>query len=101
VELSARQYADAELETLRTSAVRVQDFMLGSANGSSSLAASISTVTELLKGQISTATTDGVCWESHFMLFATVSHFPVLMTEPEVLRSGCSADLIEDEADAL
>jgi hypothetical protein len=35
------------------------------------------------------------------MLVAAVSHFPKLKTELEVLGSGRSADLIEDEADAL
>jgi hypothetical protein len=35
------------------------------------------------------------------MLVATMSHSLELKTELEVLGSGCSADLMEDEADAL
>jgi hypothetical protein len=35
------------------------------------------------------------------MLVATVSHFSELKIELEVLGSGCNANLIEDEADAL
>jgi hypothetical protein len=101
VELAARREAFAELEVLRTSAARVWDFVLGSIDGTSSLTTSMSTAAELLEGQIDATTANRVCWESRSMLVAAVSHFPKLKTELEVLGSGRSADLIEDEADAL
>jgi hypothetical protein len=53
--------ADAEPEALQTLVVRVQDFMLDNVDGPSSLAASLSTVVELLEGQIDATTTNGVC----------------------------------------
>jgi hypothetical protein len=101
VELGARREADAELEALWTSVAWVRDLVLESADGPSSLAASLSTVAELFKGWIDAATTDGVHWGSHSTLVAVVLHFPELETELEVLGSGCSVDLIEDEVDAL
>jgi hypothetical protein len=45
---------------LRTLAARVQDLVLGSTDGPSSLAASISVAAELLKGQIDVAAANGV-----------------------------------------
>jgi hypothetical protein len=35
------------------------------------------------------------------VLVATLSHFPELKSELELLRSGHNADLVEDQADAL
>jgi hypothetical protein len=84
--------------------------VLGSANGPSSLAASMSTAVELLKGLIGDAATNGVHWGSRSILVAVVSHFPEPMTELEVhwgsrmlevLGSARGADLTEDKADAL
>jgi hypothetical protein len=49
-ELAAWWEADAELEALLPLTVRVQDLVLDNANGSSSLAAFVSTVVELLEG---------------------------------------------------
>jgi hypothetical protein len=63
--------------------------VLDSADGPSSLAASISTIVELLEGRIDVAATIGVCWGSRFVLVAIVLHF--LELKPE----------LEDEADAL
>jgi hypothetical protein len=45
--------------------------------------------------------TNGVCWGSHSALVVAVSHFPDLDADLEVLGSGHSAGLIEDEVDAL
>jgi hypothetical protein len=61
----------------------------------------MSTMVELLEGQIDATTANGVCWGSHFTLVAAVLHFPELRPELELLGSGRSADLTEDEADAL
>jgi hypothetical protein len=93
VELATWQEADAELEVLQTSTARVWD-LLGSVDGSSSLAASMSVVAELLEGWINAAPANGVRWGSHSMLVATVSQFLVL-------RSGCNVDLTKDKVDAL
>jgi hypothetical protein len=75
--------------------------MLGSADSLSSLEASMSTVAELLEGQIDVAAANRVHWGSCSALVIAVSHFPELKAELEVLGSGHSADLTEDEADAL
>jgi hypothetical protein len=61
----------------------------------------MSIAVELLEGQIDATTTNEVRWGFHSTLVAVVSHFPELMAELEVLRSGRNADLIEDEANAL
>jgi hypothetical protein len=58
--LVARWEVDAELEALRTSVARVQDLVLNNIGKSSSLAASLSVVVELLEGQINTTTATGV-----------------------------------------
>jgi hypothetical protein len=75
--------------------------VLGSADGPSSLAASMSTVVELLKGRIDAGAANGVCWGSRSALVAAVSHFLELKTELEVLGPGHNVDLTENEADTL
>jgi hypothetical protein len=50
VELAARQKVDAELEALWTLVAWVQDLVLSGAYESSSLAAAVSAVAELLEG---------------------------------------------------
>jgi hypothetical protein len=62
---------------------------------------SMSTVAELLEGQIDTVAANVVRWGSHSALVATVSHFPELDTDLEVLGSGHSVGLTMDEVDAL
>jgi hypothetical protein len=71
----ARREVDAELEALLTTAVRVRDLVLDNADGLSSMAASMSTVVELLEGRIDTAATNRVRWGSHSALVAIVPHF--------------------------
>jgi hypothetical protein len=99
--LAIRREEDAELEASWTSVVRVQDLVLGSVDGPSSLAASMSTVAELLEVWIDAAAANGVCWGSCSTLVAAVSHFSELETELEVLRSRRNVDLTEGEADAV
>jgi hypothetical protein len=101
LELATWWEADAWLEARRTSVARVRDLVLGSTVGPSSLAASMSMAAELLKGRIDTAAANGVYCGSRSTLVTAVLHFLELKTELEVLRSGCSADLIEDEVDVL
>jgi hypothetical protein len=60
-ELAAWREADAELEALRTLTVQIRDLVLDTADGLSCLAASMSTVVELLEGHIDAATANGVC----------------------------------------
>jgi hypothetical protein len=96
VELATQRDADLELEALWTSAVRVQDLVLGSVDGPSSQTTSMSTTVELLEGRIDAACTNGVCWGSRFVLVATMSHFLELKTEMEVLGSRHSMDMTED-----
>jgi hypothetical protein len=87
---------DAELEALQTSVAQVWNLVLDNANGSSSLAASLPMVVELLKGGINTAATNGVRLETRSVLVATLSHFPEWNSELELLGSKRNADLIED-----
>jgi hypothetical protein len=101
VELATRCQVDTELEALRTSTALVQDLMLGNVNGSSSLAASLSLVAELLEGRIDTMVINGVRWETRSALVATLSHFLELKSELELLGSGQNVDLIDDQADGL
>jgi hypothetical protein len=75
--------------------------VLGDAEGSSTHATSWSTVAELLEGWIDTATADRVYWGSHSALVVTISHFPELDADLEVIGSGRSVGLIGDEVDAL
>jgi hypothetical protein len=75
--------------------------VLGGADGPSSLAASVSTAAELLEDRIDDAAANGVRWGSRSALAAAMSHFIELKTDLEVLGFGHSADLVEDEADAL
>jgi hypothetical protein len=60
VELAVRWEVDAKLETLWTLVVRVWNLVMDNANGLSSLALSLSTVVELLKGRINTMTANWV-----------------------------------------
>jgi hypothetical protein len=101
VELALGREVDAELEALRTSVARVWDLVLGSADGLSSMVASMSTAGELLEGRIDAATTDGVYWGSSSMLVAIVSLFLELKTKLEELKSVHNADMTKDDADAL
>jgi hypothetical protein len=76
VELAIQWKADVELEALQISAAQVWGMVLGSADGPSSLAASMSVAVEILKGQIDVAVTNRVHWGSRSTLVATVMHFP-------------------------
>jgi hypothetical protein len=75
--------------------------VLDNADGPSSLAAFMSTTVELLEGRIDATVTNGVRWGSRSVLVATVSHFPELKFELELLGSRRNANLTEDKADAL
>jgi hypothetical protein len=75
--------------------------VLSDVGGLSLMAVSMSAVTEQLVGQIEAAATNGVCWGSCSALVATVSHFPELVADLEVLGSGCNAGLTEDEVNTL
>jgi hypothetical protein len=62
---------------------------------------SLSMVAELLEGRIDTATANPICWGTRSALVATLSHFPELKSELELLGFGQNADLTDDQADAL
>jgi hypothetical protein len=96
-----QQEAEAELEALRSSTVRVQDLVLGDVDGSSSLVTSMPAVVERLEGQIDTVATNGVRWGSRFSLVAFVSQFSELDADLEVLGSRRNVGLTEGEVDAL
>jgi hypothetical protein len=87
---------DSELEALWTSATRVQDLVLHSIDGPSSLVASLSMVEELLEGRINVAAANEACWETESALVAALSDFPKLKSELELLRSERNVDLTKD-----
>jgi hypothetical protein len=87
---------NAEPEALRTSATQVRDLVLDGADRPSSLAASLSTVAEMLEGHVDVMAAKGVCWGTRSELVVTLLHFPELEAELEVLGSGRNADLMED-----
>jgi hypothetical protein len=58
-------------------------------------------VVKPLEGLIDAATSNGVRWGTRSALVAILSYFPELKSELEVLGSGCNANLIEDQANAL
>jgi hypothetical protein len=101
VELAPRREMDAELEALQTLVVWVQDLVLDNADGPSSLAASLSTVVELLEGQVNAAATNGVRYRTQSALVAALLHFLLLDAELELLMSERNADLTEDQVDAF
>jgi hypothetical protein len=88
-ELAAQWEAEveAELEALRSSAARVQDLVLGSVDGSSSLVTSMSVVAEQLEGRIDIVAANGFRWGSRSALVAAVLHFRELDADLEVLGS--------------
>jgi hypothetical protein len=101
VELATRWEAEAELEDLWSLAAWVQDLVLDDANGSPSLAVSMSAVVEQPERRIEAEATNRFCWGSCSALVAAMSHFPGLDVDLEVLRSRCSVGLTADEVDAL
>jgi hypothetical protein len=75
--------------------------VLENTDGLSSLAASLSTVVELLEGRVDAVTTNRVRWGTRSVLVTALSHFPEPEAELELLGSGRNAVLMEDHVDAL
>jgi hypothetical protein len=75
--------------------------VLANVDESFSLAISLSTVVELLEGQIDASTANAVRWGTQSALFAALSHFLELKSKLELLESRHNADLTVDQADAL
>jgi hypothetical protein len=75
--------------------------VLESADETSSLAVSLSSVAELLEGGIDFTAANRVCWGTQSALVAALLHFLELGTELRLLGSGCNADLVEHQVDAL
>jgi hypothetical protein len=75
--------------------------VLGRPDWTSSLVASLSSMVEKIEDSMDTAAANGVCWGTRSMLVATLSHFPELGTEMELLRCRHNVDLMEDLVDAL
>jgi hypothetical protein len=78
---------DAEPGALWTLVARVRDMVLGNADGSSSLAACLSMVAELLEGRIDITVANGVHQGTRSVLVAALSHFPELKSELDLLGS--------------
>jgi hypothetical protein len=101
VELATWREVNAELEALRALATWVQDLVQDWADGSSSLAASMSMATALLEGHVDAIIANVVHWQTQSMLVTTLSHLPELEAELELLRSSYNTALMEDQVDAL
>jgi hypothetical protein len=81
--------------------VQVRDLVVDWTVGPSSLAASLSTTTELLEGQVDAAAANGVYWGTRSALVTALSQFLELEAELELLGSGHNTTLTEDQVDAL
>jgi hypothetical protein len=75
--------------------------VLDNIDGTSSLAASLSTVVEMLECWINVVAANGVHWGTRSALVAALLHFLELKFMLELLKSECNADLTEDQLDAL
>jgi hypothetical protein len=75
--------------------------VLGDVDRSSSLMTSMSTVAKQFEGRIGVTIANRVHSGSRSALVATVSHFPELDADLEVLRSRHNVGLTEGEVDAL
>jgi hypothetical protein len=76
--------------------MQVRDLVLDNVDGLSSLAASLSTVVELLEARIDASAANGVYQGTRSPLVAALSHFLELKSELELLRSEHNGDLIEN-----
>jgi hypothetical protein len=95
------QEPEANPKALWGSAARVRDLVLGGPTGTSSLAASLSLVLELIEGRVDATAANGVCWGAWSVLTTALSHFLELEIELELLGSGSNVDLTEGQLDAL
>jgi hypothetical protein len=93
--------AEAELQALWSLVAQVRGLVLDDADGPSSFFTSVYTTIERLKSRIDIAVASRVRWGSRSALAITVSHFPKLDINLEVLGSRRSARLTQDEVDAL
>jgi hypothetical protein len=75
--------------------------VLETADGTSSLAVSLSSTMELLEGHIDAVTINRVCWGTQSALAVALLHFLEIGTELELHGFRRNADLKEDQVDAL
>jgi hypothetical protein len=75
--------------------------VLERSDGTSFLAASLSSAAELLEDRIDVAAANRVHWGTQLVLAPALSHFPELGAELELLGSGRNMDLAEDQVDDL
>jgi hypothetical protein len=63
--------------------------------------ASLASAVVLIEDRIDAMTTNGVHWGTQSALSTTLSHFPELGTDLELIGSRRNVDLTEDQVDAL
>ena len=90
-----------ELEDFRAAAARIRDVVLGASQGPSSLPAALESVADAVENRLDAAATNGVRWGTRSSLVVTLSHFPELEAELELLGSGRDAETSEAELDRL
>jgi hypothetical protein len=95
------QEAVIELRALWSSTTQVRDLVLKRSHETSSLAVSLSWTADQVEDRVDTAATNRVHWGARLTLIATLSHFPELEPELELVGSGCNADLAKGQVNAL
>jgi hypothetical protein len=66
-----------------------------------SLAAALSSITDLIKGHVDAVAANGVHLGAWLALTIVLSHFPELELELDLLGSGYNADLTKDEMEVF
>jgi hypothetical protein len=69
--------------------------VLKGSDETSSLAASLSSVADLIEGRIDATVPNGVHWGPRLALTTALSHFPKLKPDLELLGPGHNADVME------
>jgi hypothetical protein len=90
-----------KLRALRSSVARVWDLVLKRFDKTSSLAVSLSSATDLIEGHVNAAAANEAHWGARLALIATLSQFPELEHELELLGSRHNVDLTESQMEAL
>jgi hypothetical protein len=75
--------------------------VLKGSDETSSLAASLPSVADLIEGRIDATVPNGVHWGAQLALTTALSHFTKLKPDLELLGPGHNADVMEGQLDAL
>jgi hypothetical protein len=93
--------AVVELRALQRSATLVWDLVLKGSNEASSLAAPLSSTTDLINFCVGAVAANRVHWEARLALTATLSHFPELGPPHEMGMVSVFVDIVIDDPTSL